>query len=85
MIRDMMQTDVGAIIISVILGLGLAALFRRVCTGSGCIVISGPNPKEIEKYVYKVKDDCYKYTPYVTPCDSEKVPTRHVSDEGSYT
>ena len=68
MIRDIMRSDGGAIIVSIVLGFGLAAMFRKACSGSGCIIIHGPNPKEIAKYVYKVKDDCYTYTPYVAPC-----------------
>lgn len=71
----MLRTKAGAIVISIILGLGLAALiFRKTCDGSGCVVIQGPNPKEIADHVYKVKDECYQYTPYVTECDSSAVP-----------
>ena len=75
MIRDIMSSDGGAIVVSVILGLGLAALFRKACDGPGCLVIHGPNPKDVEKYVYKIKDDCFKYTPYVTPCVGSQVKT----------
>jgi hypothetical protein len=67
-IKDIMKSDSGAIVVSIVLGLGLAALFRRACSGQGCIVIQGPNPKEVSEYVYKVQEDCYTYTPYVAPC-----------------
>jgi hypothetical protein len=69
MIKDFINNSKGQIAISIILGLGLAALFRKVCEGNNCIVIQGPSKAEIEKYYYKVKDDCYKYTPYNAPCD----------------
>jgi hypothetical protein len=71
MIKDLLESPTGQIIISVILGLGLATLFRKVCTSNNCIVIKGPNLKDLEKYYYKVDGDCYKYTPYVTNCSHE--------------
>ena len=70
-IKDIMESETGAIIVSIILGLGLAAMFRRACAGGNCIVIKGPNPRDVEGSVYKVKDDCYTYKPYVAPCNAE--------------
>jgi hypothetical protein len=70
MIKDVLDSEAGSVIISIVLGLGLAALiFRKACNGSGCIIVQGPNPKEVSDYIYKIKDDCYKYTPYVAPCE----------------
>jgi len=64
-----LDTRAGCIIISVILGLGLAALFRQACKDKQCIVIKGPNIEEVSKYYYKINEDCYKYTPVATECD----------------
>lgn len=66
-----LNTPTGSIVVSVILGLGLAAIFRRACKGDRCIVIKGPMPADINKFVYKIEDDCYKYTPYAVHCPSE--------------
>lgn len=71
MIKEFMDSKNGQIIISIILGLGLAAVFRRVCTGNNCVVIQGPKRSEIEKYYYKLNGDCFKYTPYTAPCDKK--------------
>lgn len=79
MIKKIMQSDAGAIFVSILFGLGLAALFRKACTGNNCIVVQGPNPAEVAKHVYKVKDDCYTYTPYVTSCAG------HVTQDASST
>lgn len=68
MIKNVMKDRMGSIIISVILGLGLAALFRRACHGGSCVVIKAPKREEIQQYYYKIDDDCYKYTPYVVEC-----------------
>lgn len=64
-----MNNQVGRIIISILLGFGLATLFRKVCNGKNCIIVKGPSPDEIKKYYYKIDDDCFKYTPYVTHCE----------------
>lgn len=67
-----MKSPVGSIVISVILGLGLAALFRKVCHGDGCVVIKSPDPKELQDFVYRMgggkSSTCYKYTPEAVPC-----------------
>jgi hypothetical protein len=73
-----MSTPIGAIIISVILGLGLAALFRTVCHGDGCVVIKAPDASELQKFVYRIGGnsandaECYKYTPEEVPCPLKK-------------
>jgi hypothetical protein len=69
MISDLLNSKVGQIIISVILGFGLATIFRKVCTGKSCLVVKGPSLDDVKKYYYKIEDDCFKYTPYTTKCD----------------
>lgn len=68
MIENIMQDKVGSVVISVVLGLGLAALFRRACKDGNCIVIKAPKQEDVQKYYYKVEENCYKYTPYVVDC-----------------
>lgn len=63
-----LQTPTGRIILSIIIGFGLASLFRKVCNGKDCIVIKAPSANDINKYFYKIDDNCYKYTPYQTEC-----------------
>lgn len=65
----MMNTPAGSTIISIILGLGLASVFRSVCSDKGCIVVKGPKMEEVNKYYYKIHDKCYKYTPVVSECE----------------
>lgn len=69
MIAKVLDYKFGSILISIILGLGLATLFAKVCKGSNCIIIKGPSIKEIEKTIYRIDDNCYKYTPIVTQCN----------------
>ena len=61
MIDKILKSKHGKIIISIIWGLGLAALFRKVCEGRKCLVIKGPKPEEVDNKIYKFDDKCYKY------------------------
>ena len=72
LMKKVMTDNGGSILISVLLGLGLAAVFKRVCHGDGCVVIKSPNMSEIKKHVYKIDSDCYKYTPESIPCPLKK-------------
>ena len=72
MISTLLNTYYGQVILSILLGLGLALLFKRACKDN-CFIIRGPNNKEINQFYYKIDDDCYKYKPYVTKCTDDKV------------
>ena len=68
-IRKFAQDDVGSIVISVLLGLGLAAMFRTACRGDGCVIIKSPNLQDVQSRTFRVsRDECYQYTPEVVPC-----------------
>jgi hypothetical protein len=70
MIDKILKSKHGKIIISIIWGLGLAALFRKVCEGRSCLVIKGPKPKEVDGKIYKFDNKCYKYNSYTTKCSA---------------
>lgn len=62
------ESDAAKKVISIILGLGLAALFRQVCNDDRCKIIKGPSLREIEKNIYKIDERCYKYKPMASQC-----------------
>jgi len=68
-LSNIMNDPVGRIIISVLLGLGLASIFRKVCSGNSCVIVKGPSMNEIKRFYYKIEEDCYKYTPIASQCD----------------
>ena len=47
-------------VISIILGFGLATLFRKVCNERNCLLFKAPKIKNIEEKTYKVDNTCYK-------------------------
>jgi hypothetical protein len=70
--KRLLYTDLGRIFISIILGLGLATLFRKICTEKNCIRFNGPIISDLEGKVYKHGDKCYKYSTETDRCDSTK-------------
>ena len=71
-IRRLIYGDVGKTVISIILGLGLATLFRKVCKNRNCIVFKAPNIKKIKGQVFKFDDKCYTFTENIEKCDNSK-------------
>ena len=68
MIKRLKDNYTGKFIISIILGLGIAALFRKVCNERDCIVIKGPDIKETEKSIFAFDGKCYEYKAKATRC-----------------
>ena len=66
---DFFTSPSGRIIISIIWGLGIAALFRKICQGPDCVVIQGPDPNIIREKTFKIGDKkCVQFTPYYVDC-----------------
>ena len=71
-LKRLIYSDVGRIVISVILGLGLATLFRRVCKERDCLVFHAPEMNKIKGQVFKFKDKCYKFEEEIEKSNSKK-------------
>jgi hypothetical protein len=56
-----LHSKVGRIVVAVILGLGIASLFRGKCHKRECIDFKGPDLKEIENNVYRHNNKCYMF------------------------
>jgi hypothetical protein len=79
-IKRLLNTDLGRVIISILLGIGLATLFRRACTEKNCIEFNGPVINEVDGKTYKFGEACYLYKMVPTKCDSNKK-TIEINDE----
>jgi len=71
-LNKFLHTHSGRYIMSVILGFGLATLFRTVCKGKNCLLFKAPPMDEIQDKVFKHQDKCYKFTPVTKKCDTSK-------------
>jgi len=62
-------TPTGKILISIILGLGFASLFRKNCKNNDeCIDFKGPPIDEISKNTYKHNNQCYQFKHKAITC-----------------
>lgn len=66
------DTRVGRIVISVILGIGLASIFRKVCNTRDCLVFEAPPMNEVTKNTYKYNGRCYRFQESPVACSAEK-------------
>lgn len=71
-LQRLIHSDLGQYAISIILGLGLASLFRSACTGKNCYEFVGPSDEEIGSNVYQFDDECYRFQSKAMKCDKHK-------------
>ena len=67
-----LHTTTGRIILSIILGFGLASLFRQVCKGKNCYVFKAPSLEETKNQTFKYDGKCYSYNQIQVKCDKTK-------------
>ena len=64
------HTETGKILMSILLGFGLASLFRTVCKDKNCLIFHAPPLDKFKDKIYKNGDKCYKYNPVSTKCNA---------------
>ena len=62
----------GKYLMSILLGLGLATLFRSVCKGSRCKIMKAPPMEEIDGQIYKMDGKCYEIKTNPITCDPKR-------------
>lgn len=70
--QRLLNSKVGQILISIILGLGLATLFRKVCDDKNCLQFNGPVISEVDGKTYQFGEYCYKYELFPAQCDNKR-------------
>lgn len=60
------KSETGMKIISIIMGLGIAGLFKMSCDSRSCIVYKGPDMSKKKQIKYNNK--CYKATEVISQC-----------------
>ena len=50
-----------ATLISIVLGFGIAAMFRPLCKGPDCVILRGPPVGEIRGAVYQFGSKCVEF------------------------
>ncbi len=67
-----LHSEYGRYIISILLGLGLATLFRRVCKERNCLMFRAPDLEEIKQKTYKFNGKYYRFEENPESCDGRK-------------
>jgi hypothetical protein len=66
------HSSTGKILMSILLGIGLATFFRTVCKGKHCQIVRAPPMEEIDDQVYKFDGKCYNFEKNAVKCDYTK-------------
>jgi hypothetical protein len=62
------HTETGKTIMSILLGFGLASLFRQVCKNKDCLKFYAAPLEQINDKIYKNNEKCVKYSPVPSKC-----------------
>ena len=66
-----LQDNNAKYLISILIGLGIATIFRKACKGRECIIVKSPDLREYERGVYEFDSKCYTFKSKVTNCDAQ--------------
>ena len=69
-LEKLVNSPTGKIITSIVLGFGLATLFRQVCKERNCIIMKAPPLEEIKNSIFKHDNKCYKFEAVSTTCNA---------------
>jgi hypothetical protein len=62
----------GQLLVSIVFGLAIALMFRRVCK-ENCIIFYSPNMNDIINKKFELEGTCYKYIPINVKCTGDYI------------
>ena len=71
LVDKLLYSHTGKLLISIILGLGLASLFKKACDTNGCLKFVAPSKDKLSK-VRKYDGKCYAMRVEAGKCDKSK-------------
>ena len=81
-IQKILYSKEGRIMISLLLGFGLASLFKKACHDRDCLVFYAPPMEKIKDKVFEFNDKCYQFKARGTMCKDgmETIQTKQTTD-----
>jgi hypothetical protein len=70
--KNLLNSDTGRIVISILLGLGVACLFHKVCKDKDCINFAGPIINKVDGKIFQHDGKCYTYKARAVKCNPSK-------------
>ena len=71
-LKTLINSSKGKIILSIILGFGIATLFRESCKNRNCLVFHAPSMKKVKGKIFSYNDKCYSYNEKHSKCNPDK-------------
>jgi len=71
-LQKLIHSKIGQILISMLLGVGLATMFRKACNDRNCVVFHAAPLKYVKDKIFKFNDKCYTFKENAEKCDSQK-------------
>lgn len=68
-IKQMLKSDKGILLFSIVLGLGFAGLFKMSCDSRSCLIYKAPDLHD--KRQIKVNNKCYDISEEMVDCDNQ--------------
>lgn len=70
--KKVIYSEFGKYVISILLGLGLATLFRKSCHDKKCLSFVGPSIDKVEGNVFEFGGKCYSYKAKAKKCEENR-------------
>ena len=70
---DFIHSSASRVVFGIIMGLGLASLFRKTCHGRNCMVFKAPDMAETKQYTFKYDGKCFNYNVNSARCDDSRI------------
>ena len=71
-VNRLLNTATGRFFISLLLGLGLATLFRKACNKRNCLVFRAPPFDKVNNKTFKHNDKCYHFKSSTVSCNNNQ-------------
>mgnify|MGYP003991647607 CR=1 FL=1 len=68
-LKELLNSTRGKYALSLILGFGLASLFRKACSSRNCLVFKAPPLDKIKNKVFGFNNKCYKFEDKGVSCN----------------
>jgi hypothetical protein len=77
-LKEIINSQRGKYLISILLGLGLATIFREACKSRNCLVFKAPSLDKIKNQIFNYNNKCYKFEDKGTSCENENENVKQV-------
>lgn len=81
-LKELLNSTRGKYVFSILLGIGLASLFRKACSNRNCLVFQAPSLDKINNKIFNFNNKCYKFENKSASCinDNDNIKQVHVDD-----